>query len=93
MTIDPPIYEWTVGDAQEAETVLKAAGNLIDAHLMTLDPSAPFPKSSVRRGTPVGLTIRLDLGPILAAIREAQESHQHGEDVTPPAETASDVTA
>ncbi|MER6253619.1 hypothetical protein ABT224_19915 [Streptomyces sp. NPDC001584] len=91
--INLPIYEWTVGDAQEAETVLKAAGNLIDAHLMTLDPSAPYPKGSVRRATPVGLTIRLDLGPMLAAIREAAEVRQHGEDNTPPAAPSTGATS
>ncbi|MFZ3475314.1 hypothetical protein ACODT3_42575 [Streptomyces sp. 4.24] len=93
MSINLPIYEWNVGDAQEAETVLKAAGALIDAHLMTLDPSAPYPKSSVRRATAVGLTVRLDLGPMLAAINEAAEARQLVEDSIPPADPSTGATA
>lgn len=89
----PTIYEWTVGDAQAAETVLRAAGNLIDAHLMTLDTSTPFPKASLRKATAVGLTVRLDLGPILAAIHEAQEARQLAEDSTTPVDPSAGATA
>ncbi|MER0443057.1 hypothetical protein ABR738_00450 [Streptomyces sp. Edi4] len=72
MTIQPPVYEWSATTAQEAETSLEAATNLIDAHLKTLVPGDAYIKSDTRRNALVGLRISLDLGPLLLAINESR---------------------
>ncbi|MDX3165867.1 MULTISPECIES: hypothetical protein [Streptomyces] len=72
-TVEPPAYEWTATTAMEAENVLEAAKNLIDAHLKTLVPGDPFIKADTRRNTPIKLRISLDLGPVIEAINESRQ--------------------
>ncbi|MEJ8654757.1 hypothetical protein WKI65_43665 [Streptomyces sp. MS1.AVA.3] len=79
MTLQPPNYEWTAQTAQEAETSLVAAKELIDAHLKTLMPGDPYIRNETRRTTPLKVRISVDLGPVIEAINEARQLNGQSE--------------
>lgn len=69
MRFEPPRYEWEVDTAYDAEKVLDAAQQLIDAHMATLAPDANG-RWDAKRATPLGLKISLDLGPVVERIND-----------------------
>ncbi|MCX4784028.1 hypothetical protein [Streptomyces sp. NBC_01264] len=86
MAVNPPLYQWNATTAQEAETSLKAARSLIDAHLMTLAPGSAYITHETRCETPLTLRISLDLGPVIAAINAADQPDEQAA----PGDVASD---
>lgn len=70
MTFNPPRYEWTATNAQEALNILSAAEQLIDSHLVSLAPGDNLVRQEQRRRTPLPLTLSLDLTSLVTSINE-----------------------
>ncbi|MFE4867700.1 hypothetical protein [Streptomyces sp. NPDC056682] len=70
MTFNPPRYEWTSSNAQEALNILEAAEKLIESHLVTLAPGNGLVRMEQRRRTPLPLTLSIDLTSLVDAINE-----------------------
>ncbi|GAA1111715.1 hypothetical protein [Streptomyces javensis] len=73
MAINPPRYNWTASTAWEALTVLDAAKKLVEAHLMTLEPDAGYPRAGLLRETSLELNLQLDLTDVVRAINDHRE--------------------
>ncbi|MDR3082124.1 MAG: hypothetical protein LBV60_14570 [Streptomyces sp.] len=70
MTFNPPRYEWTSSNAQEALNILEAAQDLITSHLVTLAPGDNLVRAEQRRRTPLPLSLSVDLTSLVASINE-----------------------
>lgn len=70
MTFNPPRYEWTSANAQEALNILEAAEHLITSHLVTLAPGDNIVRMEQRRRTPLPLALTIDLTSLVASINE-----------------------
>ncbi|WP_030888271.1 hypothetical protein [Streptomyces sp. NRRL S-1868] len=64
----PPHYTWTASNAKEAENILSAALDLLDAHLKTLMPNGAMERQDAKRTAPVALTVSMDLTGFLEQI-------------------------
>ncbi len=73
MTFNPPRYEWTATTIEEAGNILRAAADLIDAHVSTLAPSGSMERLGARRETPARLVVSLDLSGAVARINDQRE--------------------
>lgn len=73
MQFDPPRYEWTATTIEEAQSILAAVGNLIDAHVNTLAPAGLMERAEARRTTLARLTVSLDLSAAVARINDQRE--------------------
>ncbi|WP_149563188.1 hypothetical protein [Streptomyces cacaoi] len=65
---NPPHYTWTASNAKEAENILSAARDLLDAHLKTLVPNDAMERHDAQRTAPVALTVSMNLSGLLEQI-------------------------
>ncbi|MFE9777742.1 hypothetical protein ACFYPA_06245 [Streptomyces sp. NPDC005775] len=72
----PPEYQFTATNAQEVQTLLRAAGQLVDAHLAMLCPGESVISSALRKATPAHMSLTLDLGPLIQRITEVAELNE-----------------
>jgi hypothetical protein len=75
---DPPRYEWTASTIEEAQSILGAAGDLIDAHVSTLAPAGSMERLGARRTTPARLVVSLDLSGAVDRINDQRAAADHG---------------
>lgn len=69
MQFDPPRYAWSASTVREAKEYLEAATRMIEAHMASLAPGSQGVMQRERE-TPIGLTLRLDLAPIVERIND-----------------------
>lgn len=72
MTDNPMRYEWTGSTALEADNLLQAANDLIDAHLRALAPGDATVRYRLKRNAKVGIKVQLDLTELAATANEVQ---------------------
>jgi len=72
MTDNPQRYEWTGTTAREADTLLGAAQELIDAHLKALVPGDPTARLRLSKTAPVVVKISIDLTQLAENAAEVQ---------------------
>ncbi|MDF4254630.1 hypothetical protein [Streptomyces sp. WMMB303] len=65
---EPPHYTWSASTAEEAKTTLRAAADLIDAHLATLVPGDRLQRHQAKASTPLTLTVSMDLSGLIEKI-------------------------
>ena len=69
MQFNPPNYEWSATTVREAQEFLDAAKDMINAHMASLAPGSQGVMQRERE-TPIRLTLRLDLTPVVERIND-----------------------
>lgn len=72
MTDNPLHYEWTGSTAQEADTLLQAAQELISAHLKALAPGNGTTRFRLSQTAPVAIKVSIDLTQLAGNAAEVQ---------------------
>jgi hypothetical protein len=67
---DPPRYTWNAATVSEVKAALEAAGELIDAHLRTLEPGDGVARMRAARTAPAAMTLSLDLSGLVQAVND-----------------------
>lgn len=67
---DPPRYTWSAATAREALSALEAARDLVETHLLSLEPQDAVKRSQESRTAPAALTVTLDLSGLVQLIND-----------------------
>ena len=67
---DPPRYTWDAETVRDIKAALEAAGELIDAHLRTLEPGDGVARMKAARTAPAAMTLSLDLSGLVQAVND-----------------------
>ena len=72
MTDNPMHYEWTGTTVEEASNLLRAAEELLDAHMKALAPGSAMTRLRLGRTAKVGIKVSLDLTELANSASEVQ---------------------
>lgn len=76
MTQTPNTHEWTGTTVEEAEDLLSAARQLLDAHMKALAPGDHRSQYRLAKTTPVAIKVSLDLTALATSTAEVQALNQ-----------------